>query len=298
MKIGKIIQSLSGFYDVISDGKIYRTRARGNFRKRNIKPLVGDLIEFKSTNSNDGYVLKVLKRRNQLLRPLISNVDQAIVVTSVKQPDFSFNLLDRQLIALAIQHIQPIIYFTKTDLINDDQFHKIKLVADYYLSIGYIVILSRESFMDSNLKRLKDNFKNKEVTVMGQTGAGKSTLLNHIMPDLNLKTGVISKSLHRGKHTTRRVALLNINNGLVADTPGFSSYEALNIDYRHLKDYFPEFVNNENKCRFRECLHVKEPHCAIKSMVDNGEIMKSRYDDYIQLFEGLKNQKPIYNKKK
>ncbi|GAA6113175.1 MAG: ribosome small subunit-dependent GTPase A [Apilactobacillus sp.] len=299
MAEGKIFQSLSGFYDIISDGKIYRTRARGNFRKKGITPLVGDNVEFESTTPKEGYLLKIFDRKNSLVRPPISNIDQAVVVTSAVQPDFSYNLLDRQLVAVEINKITPIIYFTKTDLLDDQQFDYFKEVKSVYENAGYKVILpSNQGDNNKSVEEIKDLFAHKETVFMGQTGAGKSTLLNKISPDLNLATGEISAALNRGKHTTRKVSFIEINNGLVADTPGFSSYEAFDIKPEELRDYFPEFRENANKCKFRGCVHINEPGCAIKSMLENDELSHERYHDYVQLYDILKNKKPIYNKKK
>lgn len=290
--VGKIYQSLGGFYDVASQGRIYRTRARGNFRLRKIKPVVGDVVDFKRD-----YVLGVHRRVNCLDRPPIANVTQAIVVTSTTQPKFSEGLLDRQLVALGIHHIKPLIYFSKLDLLNSDQQNHFLKIARYYHQIGYDVFVPRKAFCPATLDLIKNHLSNQETVVMGQTGVGKSSLLNHLKPGLNLKTGPVSKSLHRGKHTTRRVHLIIMGHGLIADTPGFSSYDILDVDIYHLKNYFPEFVKNASGCKFRECLHYHEPKCRIKEMVKNGKIMKSRYDAYLHMFKLIKEQKPIYHKK-
>ncbi|MDN6543044.1 MAG: ribosome small subunit-dependent GTPase A [Lentilactobacillus parabuchneri] len=296
MKQGKIFQSLSGFYDVHSEGKIYRTRARGNFRKRKITPLVGDDVEFQVEDDNKGYILKMLPRKNALVRPPIANIDQAIVATATPQPEFSSNLLDRQLIALEIGKIKPIIYFTKTDLLDDKQLDYFKASAADYAKIPYQVILPDQAFDENSLDHLRQLFSGKENVIMGQTGAGKSTLLNHLAPDLNLATGEISTALNRGKHTTRKVALLRVNDGFIADTPGFSSYDTVEIDYRELANYFPEFKRASVKCRFRGCVHVNEPDCEVKRQVAAGDIMSSRYENYLQLYTDIKNRKPNYKK--
>ncbi|MHA8111072.1 ribosome small subunit-dependent GTPase A [Lactobacillaceae bacterium Melli_B4] len=293
MTTGRIYQSLSGFFDVHADDKTYRTRARGNFRKHGIKPVVGDMVEFE----ND-YILKVNARKNSLVRPPLANIDQAIVVTAATKAEFSVNLLDRQLVALGMNQIKPIIYFTKTDLLETDRLAEIQQLSDDYRKIGYAVICPEDENYQAAIDELKAQFKGLVTVFMGQTGAGKSTLLNHILPSLNLATGEISQALNRGRHTTRRVTLIPIADGLVADTPGFSSYNTFDIDYRSVKNYFPEFVRNAPECKFRECLHVNEPGCKIKAMVADGEILKSRYDDYLQLFNLIKNRKPVYNKKK
>ncbi|MBW1605628.1 ribosome small subunit-dependent GTPase A [Lactobacillus sp. Sy-1] len=293
MAKGRIYQSLSGFFDVHSDGKTYRTRARGNFRKHGIKPVVGDIVEFE----ND-YILSVDERKNSLVRPPLANIDQAVVVTASTAAEFSINLLNRQLVALGISHIKPIIYFTKVDLIDAERFTKIKQLAADYQQIGYTVIYPTGQDDNDSVTELKRHFADVVTVFMGQTGAGKSTLLNKILPSLNLATGEISQALNRGRHTTRMVTLIPIAGGLVADTPGFSSYDTFDIDYREVKDYFPEFVRNAPDCKFRGCLHVNEPGCKIKAMVADGEILKSRYEDYLQLFTMIKNRKPVYNKKK
>ncbi|QMU07759.1 ribosome small subunit-dependent GTPase A [Levilactobacillus suantsaii] len=295
---GQIRQSLSGFYDVFSDGTLYRTRARGNFRKKRITPLVGDRVEFESETPKEGYILKILPRHNALTRPPVANVDQGIVVTAVKAPDFSTNLLDRQLIALEISQIAPVIYFTKTDLITPAEIAKFETLAAGYREIGYPVILTAQPFEQTGLAQLRELLKDRVSVIMGQTGAGKSTLLNHIAPDLKLATGEISTALNRGRHTTRKVSLMPVAGGLVADTPGFSSYDTLTLDYRELGQYFPEFAALAPQCRFRGCVHINEPNCAVKAAVDAGTVLQSRYATYLQLVTLLKNQKPVYHKKK
>ena len=289
MQEGIIQQSLSGFYDIISDGQIYRTRGRGNFRKKGIKPLVGDHVEFE-----DGYLLAIEPRKNQLVRPLVANVDDAVVVTAATQPTFSSNLLDRQLIALELQKVEPILFFSKVDLLNEDEFQHLKSVADGYREIGYSVYFNAQPFNETDLQNLLNQLKGKVVTMMGQTGAGKSTLLNHLSPDLDLPTGEISQALKRGRHTTRKVTLLNVDDALIADTPGFSSYEDFTMTKEQLPQLFPEMQAIAPECKFRVCLHLKEPGCAVKTAVEHGKIMQTRYDNYVQFQELIKSQKPKY----
>ncbi|MBB1080171.1 ribosome small subunit-dependent GTPase A [Limosilactobacillus sp. STM2_1] len=296
MKTGIIQQSLSGFYDIFSSGKIYRTRARGNFRQRKIKPVVGDHVEFSAENQREGYLLKILPRRNQLVRPPVANVDMAVVVTSAKEPAFSANLLDRQLIALEAQKITPVIYFSKTDLLDEDAYQQLLPIIEGYQRIGYRVFANRNPFDPQQLLSLTADLKGKVVTMMGQTGAGKSTLLNHLAPQLELATGEISQALQRGRHTTRKVSLLEVNGALIADTPGFSSYETFNMTVNDLPFLFPEMARLAPNCKFRGCLHLKEPQCAVKEALNNGIIMRSRYDDYVQFHELIANQKPNYKK--
>ena len=257
MKQGIIQQSLSGFYDILADGEIHRTRARGNFRARKIKPIVGDRVEFEN-----GYLLRVLPRKNELVRPPVANVDIAVVVTAAKKPTFSTNLLDRQLIALEAQKIIPVIYFSKTDLLSDDEYAKLAEIVAGYRKIGYQVFFDREAFAEDQLHQLKELLKGQIVTMMGQTGAGKSTLLNHLAPGLGLATGEISTALKRGRHTTRKVSLLNVAGAWIADTPGFSSYETFDMTVEKLPNFFPEMKELAPNCKFRGCLHLKEPQCA------------------------------------
>ncbi|MGV0167365.1 ribosome small subunit-dependent GTPase A [Furfurilactobacillus sp. WILCCON 0119] len=296
---GQIHQLLAGFYDVqTANGDLYRTRARGNFRKRKISPMVGDFVEFSVEGDQDGYILSIDDRRNALVRPPVSNVDQGVVVTAVVEPTFSANLLDRQLVALESQNIKPIIYFTKTDLVSDEQFAHLETVATGYRAVGYDVFLVKDAFESQALADLLALFKDQLTVFMGQTGAGKSTLLNHLAPELNLATGEISQVLNRGKHTTRKVGLLAVGGGLVADTPGFSSYEDFGMDARDLGAYFPEMATLAPSCRFRGCQHINEPGCAVKDAVAAGTIMASRYDDYLQFHQLIVDQKPRYDKNK
>lgn len=301
MKKGIIQQSLSGFYDVLDDTEhtIYRTRARGNFRAKKIKPMVGDHVDFQSDNQREGYLLKVHERENQLVRPPIANVDIAVVVTAIKEPEFSSNLLDRQLVALEAQNVTPIIYFSKTDLLDPSAASTFnETIVTGYRTIGYHVIFHQPAFNEQVKTELLSLLTGKISVVMGQTGAGKSTLLNQLSPELQLATGEISQALQRGKHTTRKVSLLNINGSLIADTPGFSSYEAFEMTINELPQYFPEMLQLSAECRFRGCLHIKEPSCAVKKAVTDGRIMNSRYENYLMFHDLIANQKPKYNKEK
>lgn len=296
MKNGTIQQSLSGFYDIWSGGKLYRTRARGNFRKRGLKPVVGDQVEFEAENQWEGYILKILPRKNQLVRPMVANVDLAVVVTAIKEPNLSTNLLDRQLVALESQGIDPVIYFSKTDLLSDQEADALMPVVKGYQMIGYPVFYQRPPFGEEALGELRKILAGKVVTMMGQTGAGKSTLLNHLAPDLNLVTGEISQALKRGRHTTRKVSLMQVGDALIADTPGFSSYEDFQMTVEELPHFFPEMQALAPECKFRGCLHIKEPSCAVKNALEHGKIMNSRYDNYLQFHELIANQKPNYQK--
>ncbi len=291
---GQIRKALSGFYYVQSDGNLYQTRARGNFRNRKITPLVGDEVIFESTNQTDGYLLEILPRKNELVRPAVANVDLGVIVASLVEPNFSYNLLDRFLVTLEYKAIEPIIYLSKTDLAADSA--QVAEIAEKYQAIGYTVIAATED--EQAIRELERLFPEQLTVFMGQSGAGKSTLLNRIVPELELETAEISEALGRGKHTTRHVELLPIADGLVADTPGFSSIDFLEIDARELPKQFPEFVAAANECRFRECMHLNEPDCEIKKRVAAGTIAETRYENYVQFLEEIEKRRPVYRKRK
>jgi ribosome biogenesis GTPase len=259
---------------------------------------VGDVVEFDAPTPQEGYVLKIRERQTQLVRPPVANVDLGIVVTATTEQEFSTNLLDRQLVALAVAGIEPLLYFAKTDLLTDTVYQDRLTLVEAYRKIGYQVICERTAFSESALAAVKAALTDHVAVVMGQTGAGKSTLLNHLQPGLDLATGEISQALNRGKHTTRKVSLIPIAGGLVADTPGFSSYEVFDIAANELTHYFPEFVRLSADCKYRGCVHINEPQCAVKQALDAGEILASRYENYLQFYETIKNKKVVYNKKK
>lgn len=295
MAKGQIRQSLSGYYDIFSEGKTYRTRARGNFRKKGQTPLVGDYVEFKADNENEGYVLKILERKNQLVRPPVANVDCAIVVTACIEPDFSSNLLDRQLVMLSENEIVPILYFSKADLMDETTKERMLPVFDYY-SKYYRTVVSEKNMADEELVSALLEEAGNVLVVMGQTGAGKSTLLNRLDPKLKLETGEISKALSRGRHTTRKVSLMDVKGHLIADTPGFSSFELREIEKERLSSLFEDFNEYSPQCRFRGCLHLNEPDCAVKVAVLEGKILESRYENYKLFQKMIQEQKPRYKR--
>ncbi|WP_312981684.1 ribosome small subunit-dependent GTPase A [Leuconostoc falkenbergense] len=292
MKTGRIIRSLSGYYDIQLDGteEIQRTRARGEFRKSKQKPLVGDFVDFES-DRDEGLIWAIHDRRNVLVRPPVANIDIAVIVTAVKEPNFTANLLDRQLVALEAAGVSPLIYFSKFDLLSSEEYQIMRKVVHEYRQIGYPVI---ESTAPNAFDKLKAELQGKVSVFMGQTGAGKSTLLNHLSPNLGLETGEVSKALSRGKHTTRQVTLIRVDDALIADTPGFSSYEVFDFSAETLDDFFPEFVAVRSNCRFRGCLHLNEPACAVKKAVTVGTISQSRYNSYKAFYQLIKAQKPKY----
>ncbi|OEH91217.1 ribosome small subunit-dependent GTPase A [Bacillus solimangrovi] len=293
MQEGKIIKALSGFYYVYSEGTVTQCRGRGVFRKKKITPLVGDMVQFEAENQNEGYVLKIGKRKNELVRPPIANVDQAILVFSAVEPDFSTALLDRFLVLVEANDIDPIICITKMDLVNDEVKLKIEAYADDYRKIGYPVLLTSTETA-TGLDVLSPYFEGKTSVFAGQSGVGKSSLLNALNPELDLETGVISMSLGRGKHTTRHVELIQFGSGLVADTPGFSSLEFLGIETEDLGSCFPEMLHLSSECKFRGCTHLAEPKCAVKVAVEDGEIPSYRYEHYENFYQEIKDRKPRY----
>ncbi|MCH1623828.1 ribosome small subunit-dependent GTPase A [Fredinandcohnia quinoae] len=294
MPEGKIIKALSGFYYVLSDdGTITQCRGRGVFRKNKITPLVGDNVVYQAENETEGYILEVIERHNELIRPPIANVDQAVLVFSAVEPEFSTLLLDRFLVLVESSEIKPIICISKTDLTTSEEMHAIQNYASIYRKIGYEVILSSTKEKDS-LYNLQPHLNNQISVIAGQSGVGKSSLLNVLRPDLDLKTDDISTSLGRGKHTTRHVELIQIGEGYVADTPGFSSLEFLNIEAGELSYCFPEIYRIGAKCKFRGCTHTSEPKCAVIEALSTKEIEQFRYNHYQSFFEEIKDRKPRY----
>ncbi|MHC5377164.1 ribosome small subunit-dependent GTPase A [Listeria welshimeri] len=288
---GQIIKALSGFYYVFSEGKVYQCRARGNFRKRNISPLVGDDVEFQVENKTDGYILDVMSRENSLVRPPVANIDIAILVFSAVEPDFSKNLADRFLVAIEKEDIQPVICISKMDLATEAEKEQIMVYKEVYETIGYDVFVTND---EPDKEAIKDYISGKTAVIAGQSGVGKSTLLNSLNSDLTLKTAEISNSLGRGKHTTRHVELMPIGDGFVADTPGFSSIEWDDLQPETLQFCFPEMEDRRSGCKFRGCMHDNEPNCAVKTAVEANEIADFRYKHYIQILQELKNRKPRY----
>ena len=283
---GIIIKSLAGFYYVEADGQVYQTRARGNFRKKGQTPYVGDFVDFSAEDQSEGYILKIHEWKNSLVRPPIVNIDQAVVIMSAKEPDFNANLLDRFLVLLEQKTIEPLIYISKLDLVEDrSQLDAYKAI---YEKIGYPFLFSLEELLPH---------LDKKVTVfMGQTGVGKSTLLNKIAPELALETGQISDSLGRGRHTTRAVSFYNVNGGKIADTPGFSSLDYEVKESELLNDCFPELAEVSQGCKFRTCTHTHEPACAVKLALESGLVAQSRYDNYLQFLSEIEQTRETFKK--
>ncbi len=267
---GKIIKLISNDYTVLSNDKQYVCKSRGKFRNMKINPLVGDEVIFDEENN---YILEVLPRKNYLLRPPVANVDQAVIITSVKHPDFSSNLLDKLLCIIEYNNIKPIICFTKLDLLDSSELEEINKIIDYYKKIY-------EVYINDDIESIKHIFKDKISVFTGQSGAGKSTLLNKLDESLQIKTNEISIALGRGKHTTRHVELIPLYEGLVADTPGFSAVDFTDMTNADIRDNFIEFNEYREDCKYKDCMHNKEDECAIKSEIDKN-ILKSRYENYL-----------------
>lgn len=301
---GIIYQSISGFYYVWSQGRSYVSRPKGLFRHTKEKPLVGDrvIVEIDPNDAqSEGRLIEIEERKNKLIRPSISNVDYALVVTSLVEPEFSFNLLDQFLVGVESFNIEAIVILTKYDLLVEKKGEEaaqsqLKDISAIYSKIGYTVKVFKndQASMDEIALEIKEGIH----VVMGQSGVGKSTILNYLLPKAKIETAEISQSLNRGRHTTREVTLYPYNDGLLADTPGFSAVDFPHLEKEDLQYCFPEIQAASVYCQFRSCLHLKEPKCEVKNRVSNGEIVQSRYDNYVQLFKKIEERKPMYPRNK
>ena len=282
-----IIKNISNQYEVLfEDGSIHTCVAMGKVRLDK-KPLVGDHVLVEEFDSKFG-IQKILERKNSLIRPAIANVDQALIVMSAFEPDFSTTLVDRLIFLISYANIQPVICVTKMDLVkeNDPIFDAI----EDYRNSGYEVYTTGKDFDETEIIEC---FKDKITVLTGQSGAGKSSLLNRINPDFQLNTQETSKALGRGKHTTRHCQLFKIGSGWVADTPGFSSLDFSRIDLLELKDKVHDF-QIEDQCKFRDCVHINEPDCAVKRYVNDGKISSVRYQNYKDVAQLIKQSKRGY----
>ena len=274
---GMIVKNISDTYTVKENKNLYECKARGKFRNKGLTPLVGDIVKF---DPEQNYILDIKERKNELARPSVSNIDIALIISSVKKPDLSLYLLDKQITSVVLEKIEPVLCFTKLDLLNKKELKEIKKVMKYYKKLGYAV------FTNWHVKKILKYLKGKTVVLTGQTGAGKSSLLNLISPSLNLKTGEISEALGRGRHTTRHTEFFLVKNVLIADTPGFSSLDIHEHTKEEIRDTFLEF--KRYTCEFKNCMHDKEKNCAVREALENGEIMKSRYENYANFIRGGK----------
>lgn len=289
---GKIIKGIAGSYHVHAQEKlrIYECKAKGIFRYQSIKPLVGDDVEINTDDQPDGFgtIVSVLPRRNELIRPAVANVDQALLIFAAAEPEPNLNLLDRFLIMMHKQDLNTIICFNKIDKVSQE---KISFLKEAYDGSGNRVLFM-SMLTNEGLDKLQDLIRGKTTVLAGPSGVGKSTLINKLAPAANMETGDISRKIKRGRHTTRHSELIYISEGTyVMDTPGFSSLYINDIDKEELKNYFMEFDEYKDKCRFIGCSHRSEPGCAVKEALADKKISKVRYDNYITLYEELDNIK-------
>lgn len=281
MNRGLVIKSISGEYTVFENGEKTVCKPRGVFRHNDMTVKVGDWVQYDKENR---IIYEIEKRRNDLTRPVISNVEKGIVVTSVVEPDLNLNLLDKIICILEYNNIEPILIFTKIDLLNDDS--SFKLIKNYYEKIGYKVITTDDNSLP---EKIKNEINNNICFLIGQSGVGKSTLLNTLDNTLELKTNEISLALGRGKHTTRHIELFPIGNGFLADSPGFGSLSLNDLSILSLSQSFREFFEASKECKYSPCFHINEPKCKVKLLVEEGVILKSRYENYLQFVSEIKN---------
>jgi ribosome biogenesis GTPase len=302
---GIIVKALSGYYYVMPiedngapsvEGSAVQCRARGIFRKRGTSPLVGDRVSYMLTENGEGTVDEIHKRETELIRPPVANVGLAVLLFSVKEPDMNLNLLDKFLVHIEQAGLDALIVLTKQDLIDPDAKDR-DIVAEtkaMYEQIGYEVI-STSSRTGEGSELLRERLAGKISVFSGQSGVGKSSMLNALMPGLTLETSAISMRLGRGKHTTRHVELIPLDNGgFVADTPGFSQLDFLEIGVEELSTCFREFAQFADQCKFRGCTHTHEPSCRVLAAKEEGLISESRYKHYEQFLTEMKDKKRRY----
>ena len=289
---GKIIRAVGGFYFVwcFEDSHVYQCRARGIFRKDSFKPLVGDDCTFRLTQAQDveGYVETIGERRNQLIRPPVANVDQALVVFALASPDPNLSLLDRFLIEMRRQGIPSVICFNKKDLADETWVDELK---EIYSRCGCRV-LTASVLREEGLEAIRELMRGKTTVLAGPSGVGKSSLTNYLCPEAQMKVGAVSVRTERGKQTTRHAELFAIGEDtFFFDTPGFSSLELRSMKREEVKEFFPEFQEHEPYCRFQGCMHIHEPDCGVKDAVEQGQISRARYESYLQLVQELSDSR-------
>ena len=288
---GKIIKGIAGFYYVHDGvGTVYECKAKGIFRNRKIKPLVGDDVEITVLNEEEktGNIDQILPRKNQLIRPAVSNVDQAVVVFAITEPMPNLNLLDRFLVMMERQEVPVIICFNKIDLSSQEEIDKLKAI---YEPAGYPLHFI-STYEEAGLATLHQLIAGKTTVLAGPSGVGKSSITNFLQPEAGMETGTVSEKIKRVKHTTRHSELFFVEEGTyMMDTPGFSSMYIEDLEPNQLKDYFPEFEPYEDDCKFLGCIHVGEKVCGVKDALKDGKISKSRYENYLLLYKELKEKK-------
>lgn len=288
---GKIIKGIGGFYYVFGqNGETYECKAKGIFRNQNIKPLVGDDVEVDilDEEAKKGNITDILERRNELIRPAVANVDQALIIFAAAKPSPNLNLLDRFLILMLRQQVETIICFNKKDVVTEKE---IGLLEETYRNCGYHTLFT-STYTEEGIAALGQMLEHKTTVLAGPSGVGKSSIVNLLSPQANTKTGEISEKIQRGKHTTRHSELIAIGgDSYVCDTPGFSSLYLQDMKKDELKNFFPEFAEYEGECRFLGCMHLNEPGCRVKEALAEGKISKVRYKNYKELFEELNQKK-------
>ncbi|MDN0042895.1 ribosome small subunit-dependent GTPase A [Mediterraneibacter glycyrrhizinilyticus] len=288
---GKIVKGIAGFYYVhVVESGVYECKAKGIFRKDGVKPLVGDNVEIEILDEKDmeGNITQILPRKNELIRPAVANIDQALVVFAVTKPKPHFNLLDRFLVMMESREVPVILCFNKTDIAEDPEIAELK---DIYEGCGYPLLFTSAK-QEQNIEELKTVLQGKTTAIAGPSGVGKSSLINLLQSGVKMETGRISAKIERGRHTTRHSELIVLGeDSYIMDTPGFSSLYISDIDKESLKYCFPEFASCEGHCRFNGCDHVHEPGCAVKQAVEEGKIHNSRYEDYLTLYQELQERK-------
>lgn len=287
---GKIIKGIAGFYYVnVVEFGVYECKAKGIFRKEKQKPLVGDNVEIEVLDEETmtGNITALLPRKNELIRPAVANVDQALVVFAVTRPSPHFNLLDRFLVMMERQDIPVVLCFNKEDIAEDEQVEKLRSV---YEGCGYPCVFT-SALEERNIEKIKELLKGKTTVIAGPSGVGKSSLINILNPDAKMETGDISSKIERGKHTTRHSELFTIaQDSYIMDTPGFSSLYVNDFEKEDLKYYFREFEPYEGNCKFQGCSHIHEPGCGVKDAMETGKIPKSRYENYLELYRELEQK--------
>ncbi|MEW9667570.1 ribosome small subunit-dependent GTPase A [Ammoniphilus sp. 3BR4] len=290
MPEGRIIKALSGYYYVLDGPSVWQCRARGLFKKKGITPLVGDWVEYDQESNEEGYIQSIRERSTELIRPPIANVDQAVLVFSLVQPEMSHLLLDKFLVHTESAGLRSIICLSKADLAEQEGTDEIEQL---YRRIGYDVLVTSK-YSDRGIAKLRQMLQGHITVLAGQSGVGKSTLLNALFPGSNLQTGEVSERLRRGKHTTRHVELIAVEGGFVADTPGFSQLDFFDIEPEELSHYYVEMKTYIPDCKFRGCTHLSEPKCAVREALEEGAISPSRYESYKQFIQEIKDKKRRY----
>ena len=287
---GKIIRGIAGFYYVHNGSHIYECKAKGIFRKDGIKPLVGDNVELEVLDEDKliGNIIKILPRSSEIIRPAVANVDQAMIIFAIQKPDPNFNLLDRFIIYMEQKNLPCIICFNKQDIATEEEK---KAIAEAYEGSGCKVMFA-SALEEDGLDEIKKVLKGKTTTVAGPSGVGKSSLINKLQSGTYMETGAISVKIERGKHTTRHSEMIAISEDTyILDTPGFSSLQLFDVTKNTLKDYYTEFEDYSEGCRFLDCIHQNEPDCGVKNALKDGRISRIRYDNYLLLLEELANRR-------